>query len=496
MGFESTRSELVPAIDEAVVSVVRHIGTDASGRIKLPYRPRARLDLTSPGRHWGEGIVFRDEPVLDHYFESHWRVVQALPEVRTLSLVLARLPYVDLPQESMGFGAREEWAQEEAVEKSWTITRPVLECCLRHLFHGETKEEYVERARERIEAGARRRYFAERHTAPIVKLAIEGPDRIEFGEEFRLRRLTPSERTLLCDTDDVVPNTLSGPEAFQVSWVMEMDVSPVTEEEPDYFPCDPSEFFKRVLTAVRLQRPGRFYIPEVTVHSLPGESADFGSPLSRFTRVFVDDEPVVIKESEIPGLKLWIQTISPAISRIQRGSLEIALERFNDSHLRPRYDDAVLDATISLEALLLGDKNDSPGTKLATRGAMLLGKSLDERHALIDAFKRCYKTRNHIVHGNTLPERPAPERDVLDLVRRTFVAFLPLLSYGSQRDVLRALDDYSLASPTAIGLVEFIQDRCAPSYGKGWEEDRTGNGMFPAEPRPPEPPERGDSDDS
>jgi len=469
--FRTVRRRLPGAIENAVEATLRYIGTDQDGRIKLPSRDRVRLVLDEKNEFFRPKLVFQEEPSLRDFFEHHWISVSRLREVVYLSRLLAMMMYVDLPPDSTGYQFREKSALEDSQKNEWEVTRPVLEVSLYRRFHGESKEEYIPWIVERIEAGAKKYYFAERHTGPVVKLLIDGPSKIALDKDVWLRRLTPKERSRLCDPDDPVPSILSDFEASETYWVFEMDVYHITEEEPEYYPADPGVVFEWYLTALRLVKPGSFYIPHVMVQGLPCELADYGHIDQMFSRSYIQGRAVRIGEKELPMILQRFSEIVPILSKFWKDRLDIALDRFNKSFLEQRSADIVIDSAISLEALLLADQAKSSTQLLALRGAVLLGKTIEERQSAIKQFKSFFKMRNHVVHGNTLRKYSLSMKETLDLTRRTFAALLPLLTFGSQKQVLRSLDAYLLSSPTATSLKEFVITYCASMPEKNKIED-------------------------
>ena len=460
ISFDTVRRRLPDAIEAAVEATLLYIGTNQDGRVKLPWRDRVHLALNEETANFRPKLEFREEPSLKKFFEYHWGPVSKLSEVIYLSLLLAMIQYVDLPPNSLGYQFREKSAKEDAQKNGWEVTRPVLEACLQRRFHGETKEEYLPWIVERIESGAKLFYFGERHTGPVIKLQIDGPDKIDLDENVRLRRLTSKERSRLCDPDDLVPSILSDFEASETFWVFEMDVYHITEEEPEYYPADPRDVFEWYLTAIRMVKPGSFYIPHETIQDLPGESAEFGHSDPMFSRSNVRGDIVEISEKDLPEVQNWLTRITPILAQAWKDRIEIALERFNESFLRLKLADIIIDSAIALEALLLGDLKKSSTYVLAIRGSVLLGSTLQERQAALEQFKRFFKTRNNVVHGGVVRKYLMRPEETLSLLRRTFSAFIPLLTIGNQSVILKALDAYLLSSPTEMPLETFIQNFC------------------------------------
>ncbi|MCL4341069.1 MAG: HEPN domain-containing protein [Candidatus Thermoplasmatota archaeon] len=460
LSFDTARSEMPNVIESAVEATLKYIGTNKEGQVKLPKRQRVRLSVGNQGNRSGPKLEFREESSISGFFEYHWQFVSRLQEVRDLSFLLAMTQYINLPANSIGFIFREKNAEEDAQKNGWDVTRPVLESCIERQFHGESKAEYLPWIIDRIEAGAKKFYLAERHTGPIVKLQIDGPDEILLDEDIRLRRLTEKERTRLCDPDDLAPSNLTDFEAEKTFWVFEMDVYHITEEEPKYYPATPEDIFQNYLTVIRLIKPGSFYLPHVTIQDLPGASAYFGVSWSMPSKSHNTRGFVKIEESELPVLLKWFSKLVPILASSKDERLNIAIGRFNESFLRQKYYDITLDSAIGLEALLLGDQQTSNTHVLMLRGSVLLGDTLEKRQEAFKKFQKFLKMRNDLVHGNVIRKHFVPSEEALELIRSTFLALLPLFSYGSQKNVLHALDAYLLSSPTNVTLESFVKSFC------------------------------------
>jgi hypothetical protein len=95
--------------------------------------------------------------------------------------------------------------------------------------------------------------------------------------------------------------------------------------------------------------------------------------------------------------------VAKKLLSVKNGSLVIAARRLNDSHLRDRIDDAVIDALIGLETLLGDDSPQEMTHKLAMRVAALARLRPDAARpnavAVFKEVKKIYEYRSKIVHG-------------------------------------------------------------------------------------------------
>jgi hypothetical protein len=115
-----------------------------------------------------------------------------------------------------------------------------------------------------------------------------------------------------------------------------------------------------------------------------------------------DDFPL-ISDSVFSGVKATFNQIQST----KENAIKLALKRLNRCLVRDDEEDAVLDATIALEALL-SDGNQEMTHKLALRVGALLKLEENPMSQPAQAFsdvKKIYSYRSEIVHGSKNPER-------------------------------------------------------------------------------------------
>jgi len=101
------------------------------------------------------------------------------------------------------------------------------------------------------------------------------------------------------------------------------------------------------------------------------------------------------QEKATQVIRVWqlLQT-SPNIDNVR-----LPLRRWESSLLRVSYEDRLIDAWVSLEALLLGGQEGELSYRAAVRLAEFLGTSGDNRKAIYDATRISYRWRSTIVHA-------------------------------------------------------------------------------------------------
>ena len=124
--------------------------------------------------------------------------------------------------------------------------------------------------------------------------------------------------------------------------------------------------------------------------------------------------------------------------------LRLPLRRWESSLLRPSLEDRLIDAWISLEALLLGVKEGELRFRAAVRLAEFLGTSGTDRKAIYDATRISYDCRSAIVHGGDSKEvaKHKPLQETVQLTTEYLrSALLKVLDLPGQLDRSRLESD-------------------------------------------------------
>lgn len=111
-----------------------------------------------------------------------------------------------------------------------------------------------------------------------------------------------------------------------------------------------------------------------------------------------------ISIEDIEGVHMIIK----ALTECTESSMEIAERRLNRALLRDTELDSILDITIGLEALLVGDSHSEITHKLALRLAALSRLENHTRYTAIELFQACkkiYAFRSAVVHGSAKLEK-------------------------------------------------------------------------------------------
>lgn len=104
----------------------------------------------------------------------------------------------------------------------------------------------------------------------------------------------------------------------------------------------------------------------------------------------------ILREESLPEFRACMTAIS---SSVNRSSIELALRRLASGGSRDRDEDSFLDYVIGIESIL-GDPGDI-GYRIALRLAVAIGTDSADRLAIFRNFKKIYKRRSTIAHGQS-----------------------------------------------------------------------------------------------
>lgn len=94
----------------------------------------------------------------------------------------------------------------------------------------------------------------------------------------------------------------------------------------------------------------------------------------------------------------------------KRGTLRIALDRFERSYHEPYLEDQLIDYMIAFEALFIGKKIHEQSAVITVAAGMLLGTDDEERNDISKTLELAYEIRNCIVHGSDYEQKLANKK--------------------------------------------------------------------------------------
>ncbi len=273
-----------------------------------------------------------------------------------------------------------------------------------------------------LKAQLRRKSVVFHTTLPLSNLKIDVP-KLDFGGELRLLAATTEELERWINPDRSLPPLGAGLpqwDTFYVDKPAVLHIQQTVVGRPR--PTDPQEALGQlprvnvddVVTALRLvmNAPISVIFQE---HHCEGLMAFGGggtswswSPPSLGPIATLDNE----KATQVFHIWQLIQT-SPNINRVR-----LPLRRWESSLLRPSFEDRLIDAWISLEALLLGGAEGELSYRVAVRLAEFLGTNGVDRKAIYDNARLSYRWRSAIVHGSS-SESIAKRQSLRETVRLT-----------------------------------------------------------------------------
>ena len=242
-------------------------------------------------------------------------------------------------------------------------------------------------------------------TLPLGNLKMD-IDALDFGDELKLLPASIEELERWLNPDRSLPPFGAGPPQWNTHYVDRPAVlharQTVVGPPP---PTDPEQALgqlpqvnaDRAITALRLvlNAPISIIFQE---HDTEGLVA-FGGRSTRWGWAPPLSGPLATLDQETGRqvIHVWQRLKTSRNTKL----MELPLRRWESSLLRATLEDKLIDAWISLEALLLSGPGGELKYRAAVRLSEFLGKSGIDRKAIYDATKVSYDWRSVIVHGGS-----------------------------------------------------------------------------------------------
>jgi len=254
-----------------------------------------------------------------------------------------------------------------------------------------------------LKAELRRKSVVFHTTLPLSNLKMDIPA-LDFGDELKLLPASIEELERWINRDRSLPPLGAGPPEWNNLYVDKPAVlharQLVVGRPPSTDPGVVLNQLPRVnadhaITALRLvmNTPISVIFQEHDSEGLmafDGRSISWGwSPPPLGPLATLDQDKV----TQVKHVWQLLQT-SPNIDNVK-----LPLRRWESSLLRASYEDRLIDAWVSLEALLLGGQDGELSYRAAVRLAEFLGTSGADRKTIYDATKISYRWRSVVVHG-------------------------------------------------------------------------------------------------
>lgn len=119
-----------------------------------------------------------------------------------------------------------------------------------------------------------------------------------------------------------------------------------------------------------------------------------------------------------------------------------ALSIYAKSNLTDDVSDKLIHIVVALESIFIQGKERSLRKRVAERLAFLLGKSLQERRAIIDMYSAAYDARSNVVHRGDEPQDKELLKSFLNLAWQAFHHLIEnSKQYQTQTELLKKLDE-------------------------------------------------------
>lgn len=241
-------------------------------------------------------------------------------------------------------------------------------------------------------------YKSERDLNPIAPLHNFESEMevIQLDENLKIRKICEEEQKKLWREEyNMIPKF----DVLLIKFMLECryEVKAHRHDEMHYI----KESFDRVISAMRLFKKGTFGYNRITTKmysTCPISKASMSSG-KNYYEPYNGTQYNISKDGAEGLVKFW--EAYKAVDFEKNRFIELAIKRFNLSHIRKDLEDKLIDMMIAFEALYLTD-NAELSYKLATRAAFILGmdKKKSEQKEIYLFLKKAYDIRSKIVHGS------------------------------------------------------------------------------------------------
>lgn len=274
--------------------------------------------------------------------------------------------------------------------------------------------------------------------APLQNFEIE--EVFESENNVKIRKITQEElNELFRMAKGGFSVSISQPEVMRLDAVLEMQYlirkgSPLSTREP-------KEIFDKLISALRLFKPGFFGINLIRCSALSWQPRMVSSSELSY-RIFWGQGYKLTKSDLEEFKSFW--GIFNQFNFGNHKFLEIALKRFNYAYERMNTEDKIIDYMISMESMFFKeDEKRELEFKLAIRSAMLLGKTAQEKREIFNTIKEAYDIRSKIVHGSSKhfkKDLGTITTKIENYVRNSISSFMRILNTKNYEDIITDLD--------------------------------------------------------
>lgn len=204
---------------------------------------------------------------------------------------------------------------------------------------------------------------------------------------------------------------------------------------------EPTEAFGRVVSALRLFKPGVVGLGPIHQEGAYWQPHVVGTLSSSIYTVLFIGPTYELTEAEADQFVKfynWLLSIDTSSDR----SVELVIRRFNLAYERVMPADKLIDMMIAFEALLLPEK-DELALRLSIRVANLL-RDIADRQDTFKKMKKAYKLRSDAVHGGGINDEEISKsvQAMEELLRQSLRRVLKLIEQGQRlHRIISQLDD-------------------------------------------------------
>jgi hypothetical protein len=428
---------------------LRDFALEVAALLQDTLKSGAEVEFELEGEPGSGGTLYRYRALTDKFIDERWQSLRALPSYDRASETLGAGAAVYLRLQGVpGVGAE-----------------PALRAMLDRLYPEVTSFEFPEERFESVYTEVERTLYdgtlPARVIAPLIGLEIER-DRVELGDGLSLQL---GELVVDAPPEAIWADAREREGDPYVLCVLDRDIGtdqplPITEARIR---------FKRVLTAMRLFKPGA-----ATLGALVWSRADEGAwqPTALGGTAHLRDEPWLLTRDEEPDLSELIDLL--ARSR-HSGSLGWALSRFEMGCERAQETEALSDYLLALRALLDGH-DDTGRASLALRLAALCAEE-SERRPMQRRVELALALERFVIGGGSgeayVDEigSDSPRDLVLEVEESVRALLRDVLCGYLDPDLKHAADDILLRSSEPVEIKARDNRRWAPKHIPGEEPE-------------------------
>jgi hypothetical protein len=298
------------------------------------------------------------------------------------------------------------------------------------------------------------------YVAPLIGFVASPSEPINILPALRVRPVSEDE------TDDIsmrrsilgLPYRYLPPllQFMQTDWVIECDV---VEPRPGHSSgANAANAIEGVVRALRIFKDGQFDYATVGHNTVPYGTFTSGTENPWFPSAFAwspIDQTYSLSPKDLGEAADFVRAYLAHPSGVSSEWIDLAARRLTDAYRRDLDRDKLIDSVVMMETALMRDTNQELSFRFASRGAIVLGRTPEEREKYYSLLKGAYNRRSDILHGKADPGTPSG-REALPVARAVLRIMIEHTKTISIMELLRLLDRYAVSRRDGETLSQFV----------------------------------------